>query len=39
MMSLNVMRDLFVECHNVYINAYGYQKQLSQDCLDHEIYY
>ena len=33
-MSLNVIRDLFAECHNVYINNYGYQKQLSQDCLD-----
>ena len=33
-MSLNVIRDLFAECHNVYINTYGYQKQLSQDCLD-----
>ena len=33
-MSLNVIRDLFVECHNVYINNYGYQKQLSQECLD-----
>ena len=33
-MSLNVIRDLFVECQNVYIANYGCQKRPSQECLD-----
>jgi hypothetical protein len=36
MMSLNVIRDLFVECHKVHLAKYGHSHHigLSNDCLD-----
>lgn len=33
-MSLNVIRDLFVECHTNYLSTHGRSYVISKDCLD-----